>query len=219
MHRSDAHHAAFVFQAKALGDIDGVVVAVPNVDVLGGELFSHGVRMHVSNAEGEGGDAFIEAANVRVAKDAETRNRFECGKKCASQLKFVGMDGGHGLLESQTASAVALLTQLTRIFAAEFPAKPFKIFDRAEDARDAFVILRAGFKLAGQFIGRRAHFVGDKFFKQFALPIQNASMWTEVFILQDTNHKTLSALRFAWLLERQKSDPWKANVILGDGLL
>lgn len=44
-------------------------------------------------------------------------------------------------------------------------------------------------------------------------------MGTKKFILQDTNHKTRSALRFVWLLERQISDPRKANVIMGDGQL
>ena len=97
--------------------------------------------------------------------------------------------------------------------------KPLEVFDGAQDTRNAFMILRAGFELAGQFIGGRAHFIRDQFFKQFALPIQNARMRTEKFIVQDTNYKTLSALRFVWLLERQISDPQKANVIMGDGLL
>ena len=57
------------------------------------------------------------------------------------------------------------------IFTAEFLAEPFKIFDRAKDARDAFVVLCASFELAGQFIGCRAHFVCDKFFEQFTLAV------------------------------------------------
>ena len=129
------------------------------------------------------------------------------------------MDGGHRLLEQESASAVAFLTQALPIPSAEFPAQPFEIFDRAEDARNASMVLGAGFEPAGKFVGGGAYFVGKEFIEQVAFAVENSCMWTEILILQDTNHKTLSALRFAWLLERQISDPRKTNVIMGDGLL
>ena len=75
------------------------------------------------------------------------------------------MDGSHGLFEEKFASAVTLLTQLTCIVTAELLAEPFKVFNRTQYARNAFVILRAGFELAGQFVGGRTNFVGDEFFK------------------------------------------------------
>lgn len=53
MHRPHAHHAAFVFQSQSFSDIDGVVVAVPDVDILRSEFLRHSFRMQLPDAEGE----------------------------------------------------------------------------------------------------------------------------------------------------------------------
>jgi hypothetical protein len=44
MHRADADHTAAVFQAQPLGDVEGIIITIPHIDILFGEFFSNLAR-------------------------------------------------------------------------------------------------------------------------------------------------------------------------------
>ena len=74
--RADAHHAAAVFQPQALGDCQGIVIAVPDVDLVLIQLLRHPARRSAFEREADRGHALFQAAYIPQAVNGDPRGFF-----------------------------------------------------------------------------------------------------------------------------------------------
>ena len=71
MDQADAEEAAGLFYAETLGEVEGVVVAVPGEDAAVAEKFGDGGGVVVGDTDGDGGAALVKAAGVTDAEEPE----------------------------------------------------------------------------------------------------------------------------------------------------
>src|SRR5579883_1395303 len=62
--KADAHHAALFLKAETIGDGEGVVVAVPDVDVVVAKRVGNGFGSPAVQCEGEGWHALLQPVRV-----------------------------------------------------------------------------------------------------------------------------------------------------------
>lgn len=98
---ADAEEAARFFHVEVLGEVEGVVVAVPSEESAVAEFGCEFERRVAFDPDGECGAAFVEARGIGDAVDFEARDFLHAGHDSLEQAAFVfvnrrvgGFDGG-----------------------------------------------------------------------------------------------------------------------------
>jgi hypothetical protein len=73
----DPYHAAFIFHSQSFGNRQGVIIAVPHINIFAAQLDGNLARMLSIQAEGEGRHAVFDAARVAQAVERQTADAFQ----------------------------------------------------------------------------------------------------------------------------------------------
>src|SRR6185369_9896387 len=87
--QADAEEAAFVLDAEALGEIQGVVVAVPGEDAAIAQKFGDIGGMVIADAHGNRGAAVVETLRIGNAVEAQPGNGQQAGDELCEHRHFV----------------------------------------------------------------------------------------------------------------------------------
>ena len=101
------------------------------------------------------------------------------------------------MLDAQSAAAVSLCFGVA-VLSAEALTHPFQVFDCAENAGDALVVLGAGFELARRRIRRRAHFICRQAVEQLITAPQDPGVRTEKLIRRADQEIGVEILHVDW---------------------
>src|SRR5579884_1328728 len=155
---ADAQRAAVLLQAEALHQVEGVVVAVPDEDAAGAEQLGEVARAAALHGEHDGGDAARQVLGAGEAVDADAGDLLQAGDEARGESALVLLNGGHGGVQVEPAAGHAgeALAIAVGVGAAELG----EVLQRAEEAGDALVVLRASLPLAGRLVVRGADLVG-----------------------------------------------------------
>src|SRR5690348_14703407 len=103
MHETDAQQAAGFLHAEALGQIQGIVVAVPSKDAAIAEKFGAFERRASGEAHSDGRNAFGEARWIRNAVETQAGNGEQAANHLGGEVHFVFAHGAMGGKEGGTA--------------------------------------------------------------------------------------------------------------------
>jgi len=175
---TDAHHAARFFDAEALGQVEGIIIAAPHTNTGFAEAFGGGMWVFAIEAYAEGGGALVNAGRVGDAIDLAAANFAQASQHMAAKIGLVILYRLQGLMQDFGAAAA----EMARHFGGVSFAQPFEIGHCAIETSHMLVVLGSGFKFAGQGIVGGAHFIGGQAFEQGFASVDDAHVGGEEFV-------------------------------------
>src|ERR1017187_306269 len=171
--QTDPQHASALLHAQALGQVDGVVVAVPGEDAALAKTFGHFAGRVAFHANGDGGRALVELRRIGNAVKRESRNGEQPTDKLRGQFALV-------LLEDFISrnDRLAAGVDLGAVMASDLG----DVVDGGGHSGHALVVLRTGLPAIGQLLAAHAQLVGTQALQQFALAVENALVRTEKLV-------------------------------------
>jgi hypothetical protein len=172
---ADTEEAAFLFDAEAFGEIEGVVVAVPREDAAVAEMFGDVDWLVIAEAERNRGAAIAEALGIANTEKLKARDGEQAVDELREQRHFVV---ARDFVGGEERAAAIFRCGGWIGAAADFG----DVVDGGVDTGDEFLNLRAGFPSIGCVVVGGTHFVRMKFLEQLALAVERAHMRAEKFV-------------------------------------